>query len=265
MRLYGSALGKLGYFKATTPVKVGVLYEDTPAYRTAEKVLEQTLAQQGIKVEVSQGFSPVSSRGDIGSVESQVQSSVLRFRSRGVTHVLGVETNAWLIGFFGVGASQQNYYPRYGFHSNEFPNNVVTNVPAKELHDSVLFGYVPGMDVLDAKQFTPAGKQCLKFLASKGYTTPNTGNGLTGSFQACDNVGFLKAALLAAPAAAAISRDTFAGGVGQLRKTFASAQTFATDFASGLRYQAAAAAYKTGRFDDDCACFVYTSGLLPLL
>jgi len=264
MPLYGHALKQMGYFTSTTPVKVGVLYEDTPAYTKAEAILERTLAAEGVKVEMKQAFAPVQSQSDIGANQSQVQGAVLKFRAAGITHILGVETNAWLIGFFGLGASSQGYYPRYGYDSNEFLSNVAANVPARALQGAVFFGYYPPYDVLDTKQFTPEGQACLKLLVSKGITVPNTGNGHSDTMTACDNIRFLEAALNAAPAGGPLTRDLLAAGVTALGSSYRSTITFRTRFTSGLRYVDGVDTYRTGKWDDACSCFAYTSGVRPL-
>jgi ABC-type branched-subunit amino acid transport system substrate-binding protein len=264
MALYGPALKQMGYFDSVTPIKLGVLYEDLPAYHKAEQVLEKQLNALGIKVEIKQAFAPVQSQSDIGANQSQVQGAVLRFRAAGVTHVIGVENNAWLIGFFGVGAASQGYYPRYGYDSNEVLSNVATNVPAEALKGAVFLGYYPPYDVLDTKQFTPAGQQCLALLVKKGIAVPNTCNGHSDSMTACDNVRFLEAALAAAPAGGEVNRDLLAAGVGALGSSYRSAITFSTSFASGLGYVTGASAYRTGKWDESCGCFAYTSGLKPM-
>jgi ABC-type branched-subunit amino acid transport system substrate-binding protein len=263
MPIYGRALKEMGYFDSVTPVKLGVLYEDLPAYHKAEELLEKQLDALGIKVEIKQAFAPVQSQSDIGANQSQVQGAVLRFRAAGVTHVIGVENNAWLIGFFGVGAASQGYYPRYGYDSNEVLSNVATNVPAEALKGSVFLGYYPPYDVLDTKQFTPEGQKCLALLVRKGIAVPDTGNGHSDSMTACDNVRFLEAALAAAPAGGEVTRDLLAAGVGALGSSYRSTITFSTRFTSGLGYITGVSAYRTGKWDETCSCFAYTSGLKP--
>ena len=262
MPLYGRALKQMGYFDSVTPIKLGVLYEDLPTFRKAEALLEKQLNALGVKVEIKQAFAPVQSQSDIGANQSQVQGAVLRFRAAGVTHVIGVENNAWLIGFFGVGAASQGYYPRYGYDSNEVLSNVATNVPAQALKGAVFIGYYPPYDVLDTKQFTPAGQKCLALLVKKGIAVPDTGNGHSDTMTACDNVRFLEAALDAAPQSA-ITRDLLASGVAALGSSYRSTITFTTHFSTGLGYVTGASSYRTGKWDESCGCFAYTSGLKP--
>ena len=79
---------------------------------------------------------------------------MLKFRSAGVTHVLAVEENAWLTGFFGIYSANQDYYPRYGYTSQEPLGNVDSNVPHKELERALFIGWNPVQDVNDPAQLT---------------------------------------------------------------------------------------------------------------
>ncbi|MCU1603083.1 MAG: hypothetical protein JWO22_3792 [Frankiales bacterium] len=263
MAVYGKVLDEMGYFTSTTPITLGVMYEDTPAYTQAEQILERSLTSLGIKVKVKEAFAPVQSEGDVSRNQSQVQAAVLKFRSAGVTHVIAVENNAWLIGFFGVGAASQGYYPRYGYDSNEVLSNVATNVPARALEGSVFLGYYPPYDTLDTSKFTPAGRACLALLHRKGYNPPTTGNGYHDVLTACDDLRFLGAGLDAAPVGMGVSRSALAAGVQTLGTSYSSAVTFQTRFTTGLGFVDGVSGYRKGKWDDGCSCFAYTSGNIP--
>jgi hypothetical protein len=87
---------EMGLFAGPTKARVGVLFYDLPTYRFAEKVLVDGLKRRGVQVVAEEAFHYAASTQDLGQTQGQVQSAVLKFRSQGVTHVVGVELNAWL-------------------------------------------------------------------------------------------------------------------------------------------------------------------------
>lgn len=258
MRNYAPALKTMGYFDPG--MKLGVLYYDEPHYIKAEKVLETALAKLGVRVDMKEAFQPLQQQSDIGQTQSQVQSAVLKFRAAGINHVIGVETSAWLIGFFGVYAGQQQYYPRYGYYSNEGPVAEEANVSARSLQRAVFLGYFPPADVTDHQQFTARARSCLKTFASAGVTIPDTDNGNHGALTACDDIDFLVDALKAAPPGGSTTRDTLAAGVRALGSGYRSDISFSVGFPRG--FGDGSTQFRYGRFDDHCSCFVYSSGLM---
>lgn len=253
-RLQAREFTAMGLFASPAPAKVGVLYYEEPHFVAAEKILESELAKRGVQVVKREAFHYVASSQDVGQTESQIGNAVLSFRSAGVTQVVGVETNAWLIGFFGVHAESQHYYPRYGYTSDEVLTNISANVSAQELKNSVFIGWMPAYDTADTRQYTPEGRACLKLMTDDGQDM-STGNERFSALDDCDNLGFLTAALTAG--GDRISRDSLRVGGRAIGTSYRPAGTFLTNFPHG--YGAGAAAIRRGKFDDACACFAYTS------
>ncbi|MCU1594583.1 MAG: hypothetical protein JWO12_1975, partial [Frankiales bacterium] len=221
--LQASEFTAMGLFSSPTPAKVGILYFDEPHYIAAEKVLEAGLAKRGVKVVDREAFHYVASTQDVGQTESQINSAVLRFQADGVTQVLGVETNAWLIGFFGVHAASQSYYPRYGFTSDEVLTNVQSNVPAKELKNSLFIGWTPAYDTADVSVYPNAAKSCLTVMKNNGMDM-STGNERSSALTDCDNLNYLATALTAG--GEPLSRDRLLAGAKALGTSFAPADTY---------------------------------------
>jgi hypothetical protein len=250
--LQASEFTKMGLFSGPTPARVGVLFYDLPTYRAAEKVLVAGLKQRGVQVVEEQAFHFAASTQDLGQTQAQVQSATLKFRSSGVTHVVGVELNAWLQGFFALYAGQQDYYPRYGWTSNQVPTNVMAVVPHRALVDSVLLGFYPTYDTADLKVYPRETLRCFATLASHGVQV-TTGNQRSSAAVACDAVRYLKLALVAGKG---VTRDALVLGATALQRTFQPAVTYASFLPRG--YGAGAAAVRPGAFQAACDCFAYT-------
>jgi hypothetical protein len=242
----------MGLFKGTVPARVGVLYYDVPSFRYAESILKSELKRRGITVAAEEAFHQPSSTQDVGQTEAQVQGAVLKFKAQGVTHVVAVELNAWLQGFFALYASQQDYYPRYGWTSNQVPTNAQAAVPHKELENSLVLGFYPTYDTEKQSDYPPATLRCLAQLRSHGVTF-TTGNQRADAVTACDAVHYLKAALTAG---GGVTRDALVRGARALARSYVPASTYASFLPLG--YGAGLAAMRPGAWSTACDCFTYT-------
>lgn len=249
-RLQASQFLALGFFDDLKLTKVGILYYDHPEFAAAEKVLEQELAARGVLVAARQAITYVDATSKVPQAVSESNNAVLKFRSAGVTHVLAVEENAWLTGGFGISASSQSYYPRYGYTSQEPLGNIAANVPAAELKRALFLGWDPVYDVPDLAQVTSAGRACLRFFWQQPQDTPNQRAALVS---ACESVDFLKAVLTAA--GRADGAPSLLDGAAKL-SGFGSAYTFRVGL-SRTRHDGVTA-YRPGKWDDACGCFAYT-------
>jgi hypothetical protein len=256
-RVQATRFEAMGFFGNHATTRVGVIYYDHPEFAAAEQVLEAELRARGITVAARRALHYVDETSDVGQTVSEASSAVLAFRSAGVTHVLAVEQNAWLTGGFGIAAASQEYYPRYGYTSQEPLGNVAANVPARALEGALFIGWNPTQDVADQSQLTPAGRACLRFYArTQAQETPNQRSTL---LTACEALDFLRAALVAAGAADG-ARSLLAGAA-RLR-SFPSAVTFRTAV-SQTRPDGVVAA-RDGKWDPACSCFRYTGPPRPL-
>lgn len=247
---------EMGYFGDLKTTKVGILFYDHPEFIAAEKVLEQALAQRGIAVAARQAMRYVASTSDVSQTAQEANSAVLRFRSAGVTHVLAVEQNAWLTGFFGINAASQNYYPRYGYTSQEPLGNIAANVPERALQDALFFGWNPVADVPDLDELTPAGRTCLAAFRNFEQQTPNQRGTYTS---VCESVDLLEAAVTAAGTSTGAA--TLVNGAAML-EDFASSNTFRVIIRPGETDGVKLA--RDGKWDSASRQFVYTSAPKPL-
>jgi hypothetical protein len=142
-----SALGYFGGWDAGAgapgkmPVKVGLLYQDSPSAKRGYGLLRAALERRGV---------PVASEMTYSGMQDQqaIQSAVLSFRSRGVTHVF---MDSWASLLFPTSAEQQQYRPRYGLTTqNVIATYMEANAPERQLHGALGIGWEPASDVSQA-------------------------------------------------------------------------------------------------------------------
>jgi hypothetical protein len=256
------ALHAQGYFKPLAPAtetKIGLLTYDRPAYqRAVETTVKPALAGLGLQIDEQVAISPGETRADTGPQVAQINNSVLRFRSAGVTHMLILEQDASLAFFFMNSAENQRYRPRYGLHSQNGGQVIAGLVPAGQLSGAVGIGWISLFDIPAAdNQDTPGGQRCVEIMKNGGREFADQ-NAKFVAFNYCDVARYLQDAAAAAPGALTI--DTLIRG-GESLRNFSAGNTFATSF--GPDKHDGAAAYRDTRFFDDCTCFKYTSGPKP--
>jgi hypothetical protein len=256
-RVFASQLVKAGYF-TPSPVKLGVLYHDTPQWRSALKELKSVLQASGISVAEEVAVTPPQSETDQGGVASQMQSAVLRFNTRRVTHVVFLERNAYMAGLFGLNAETQGYRPRYGYHSYQPLTNISANLPAAQLRSSVFMGWWPGGDTLAESQYPEAGRACLKLLRSKGVEI-TTGNQHIQSMQLCESLYFFQSVMNKGGAATAAG---FVQGLRGIGTSYAERGTF--NVKVDATHRDGAYAVRMGGYDTGCSCFVYRTSVIQL-
>jgi hypothetical protein len=236
--------------------KIGILYEESTPYITAEKDLESDLAADHIAVKDRVAMHPVASTSDLTTLLTQAQGADLRFRSEGVTNLMFVETNAFLSGFFGLEAGPQGYYPKYAFTSDEPLGNVDANVSARELEGSEFVGWVPSEDVPSTSEIPAGGKACVTYMHQHGQPM-STPNEIAGSIAICEQFDYLNAVIAKIPAGQALTRSTFIAATHAVGSSYKSDNALGTNTATRSD---GADVVQMGAYDEGCKCFKYTSG-----
>jgi hypothetical protein len=228
---------------AANPVKVGFIgFDDNDGSLELASVRKQ-LASNGIALPDT---NVVRCPRSLSSGVSCQQSTVLRFASNGVTHVLGAGTT------FLTTADRQRYHPRY-FIDVE-PRVYAANAPANQLVGSMGEGYVPVMDVEPRDvpgDPTPATARCRKVMKDAGQSTadPTT---LWLQYTVCDEFFFLKAAV---DAIGGLGPVALRSGFERLGTTEQSALTWGTSFGPGRH--ASATVLRDIVYSSDKQRFVY--------
>lgn len=245
------------------PVKVGVVIPDQPHWDAVlDKELLPALAAAGhpvAKDDVQRWQFP-ESNADNGTAIAQIQSAILKFRSRNVTHVLPMDVNS--IGFFAQPAEAQRYRPRYALNSatqvSVFAGNLVPNV---QLKGALGLGWSPAID-LPASQNSanspyngPGLKKCLDVMAKAGFTFPDqTARGI--ALIICDEIYSIRDAINAIPKGAPIDATSFMQAIEGFGTKFPIAGLPIGSFGPGKHFPVQRGYHWS--FDDKCPCMRYT-------
>lgn len=247
-------LGRGGYFDKGA--KVGVLTIDDETHeRSMDEVVRPTLHRMGVAISEVGYLSSLNATADAGHAGAQISNIVLRFKTAGITHVVFWGTQGVGPFFFPTTAENQNYRPRYGISTQDYPELSRNQGPRAQWRRAVGAGWAGPGDVGLAPNWVPddLGNRCFKFFTDEGLavTTGDTANGL---LSLCDSLWFLKAGMDAADAA---TPQAFRAAVDSLGNSFASAGGTPNTWGPGKHD--GAGGVRRFAFDDGCECFKYTS------
>ncbi|MDX6199688.1 MAG: hypothetical protein QOJ79_2839 [Actinomycetota bacterium] len=251
-----------GWQKPTTkwPTgKIGLITWDDNEYKYAvAHGWQPALQSAGLKADVKYVAIPQSDKS-LADSSSAIASAVLSFRDQGIDHVFiadgaaGVFRGGGLTLQFLDEAKSQQYFPRYGFNTNNAPGD--SALPADEQS---------GMLAVDANDLmasndqgiapNPQRTRCYAVMQKKGLkTTDGKATGLT-ALEACDTAWFAEA--IFSHSRSFVLADVIAGGE-SLGTSFRSPYAFGTRLGPG-RHDGLTF-FRNSRFDDACACMKYTS------
>lgn len=252
---WNTVLGRAG---GTSPVTIGVIHSDEPHWQRAVKgTLLPGLAARGRAVDPDNVFEyhKNTSADEAQQTITQIQSAVLKFRSNDVTHVIAPDNNG--MGFFSLGAEQQEYRPRYavstasspqlGYQSNQMSN--------EQLSGAVGYAWLPSVDLRpeESGPYTGPGQAaCLKAMRADGVQ-PQPGTETAAANAMCDLFFILQRAV---DASASLDR---AGVVRALEAitSYPFAALTRGGFGPGRRYPVTVG--WLSRWDTDCRCLRYAS------
>ena len=229
------------------PVKIGLLYGN--GVRNDQRQLDEAFVA-ATKRALARVKQTVAASFEVTEDPADETAAVLKFKSAGVTHVIG----DYSLVNFTPAAESQRYRPRYGFTS--FSPGTAFNLfaPPAQLRGALGIGWVPASDVeppQDPGDVSPAEKHCRDIMKAKGEPTTKPLAWLAMTW-ACDTFNFLDAAIEPyGPSADGVRHA--AADMGSMRP----AGTFSLKFPGG-RPDGVAAVRDLGH-RDDCDCFAYLS------
>lgn len=250
---------------------LGVVTQDCAVdNRVYDKVIVPATKAAGVKV-LRSAVKCINGAGDIGTASSQISSTVLRFRSEGVTHVtlLGAPEGAGVL-LFAQAASQQKYYPGYLLTSNSFAdgNSKGTTWPADQLDKMKGIGWSPILDTGLKAKTTPRQAQAQGLCKTMdptraGADSSSDPNSVTTAFYGiCDTVRLLEAMLKASAGAASV--QALASAYQRVAEGLASAKLTDARFTSkGGRRDGAALVAPFSYKASGCRCFTYDGTFTP--
>jgi len=240
------ALSAAGWFGKSP--KIALLRQDTLEEKNAATDgLRPALARHGLRLEDE--FATIGQANDY-------QSAVLRFQSRGITHVMFTSTSPLS---FGLAAEPQAYRPKYGMHSRNSPGALLQpTMPSSQLQGSMGMGWQPMNDVdgrRDPGKISDRQQLCLKLIKDAGQDPSVRVTAVIGLWL-CDSILFLDDVLDRtsdfAPAGFRAAAET-------LRHNQA-ASTFLSSLAPGRTHDGARG-FRMFAYATDCSCFRYTTPL----
>ena len=249
------------YFTAEEPataVKTGVVHFDGRDDESAvRESLEPALRKRGLRLDARAAVQTPQRSSDLGSLTTELQNVVLRFRSEGVNRVLFQDYSGQLGLLFMQSAEAQGYRPRYGLTTYSLPTALLASTaPRAQLAGAVGVGWSPNSDVAGARDpaAPPARKKCLELGRAAGQNVANRTVALF-LFGYCDATWTLERALATG---GGVSAPAFTRGVDRLGRTSDSAATLGLDFGSG-HHDGVGTVADLG-WVSSCNCFAYGSG-----
>ncbi len=254
---------KAGWQKpdATWPTgKIGLITWDDNDYRFAMKNgYLKGMAAAGLKDEDVRYIAVPQNANALADASAAISNAVLAFRQKGIDHVFigdgaaGIFAGAGLTLLFLQNAKSQNYYPRYGFNSN--------NAPDFESHPQDQLVGMLAIDSFDTAAsndegiaLNPVRERCFNVMKKKGLRVGQSQTQAV-AINACETAWFPEAVL---------KRAT--GGT-TLPSMIAAAESLGTSYRSPFSYgnrigrgqHDGVSLFRSLRFDEACECIKYTS------
>ena len=182
--------------------KVGVVTWDDPDYRASlGRGYMPTLKQRGITLATEPAYitSPQKAE-DLAATSADINSTVLRFQSQGITHVLMVDgpSGACRSGCMGAlfmrRADSQEYFPRYGFNANNVAKagQEAGLYPARQLRRSVVVEWSDADEFYDqGYKVNQARERCYELMRDAGVPLDNAQRQADARL-ACEQLWFLQ-------------------------------------------------------------------------
>ena len=257
--LLGKPLADTGYYDKGA--KIGLLtFEQANFQRAVDGHLKPGLKRIGLSLTDEVELAYPQSTSDQGAMAAAINNAVLRFRQKGVTHVLITDVSALVTVLFATTASSQGYYPRFGWLSpngGQAAANLISD--KRSLEGAVQLGWYPAIDLDAANQDleAPGAKRCADLFAAQDYR-PSDRNEETVLQLQCDIFFFTQQA---ATRSAELTGAGFVAALRAVSTTVPPASTYRVDLG---RAPAGAGAYRVQRWKTDCRCFRPESGLISL-
>jgi hypothetical protein len=256
VKAYVDGLNTAGFFNGNT--KIGLVRYNYPEFtQVTNSVLIPELQAKGHSLAQDAVITAPASVDAFGTLQTQLQTTVLKFKSEGINRVFFLTDVGTVDLFWYSMAKAQNYFPRYGLSSNQEMSVFVDMAPPPTLDGSVGVGWDPFYDVKPAQD--PGGNQATalcKQIMNDPQDTP------VGRNNKCDSMFFIQTALDKANSSGSLSAQGFQQAVAGLGTTFPPAEVFSTQFGPGL-YDGASS-YRIYAFSTACKCFQYTGPSYPM-
>jgi hypothetical protein len=243
------------------PVKVGIITYDIPGWvASAKGPLSSAVMRAGYGRPEVVAVAPHDSYSNLSTAQGQIQSAVLSFKAKGITHVIICDDNGIATLFFTTNAEDQHYRPRYGVNSgNNMKLMASGTAPRAQLTGAVGIGWNPiaDLDAAAAAKYPNAGRAaCNALMKANG----ESGNGYNQGFAVpyCSLTTLAKTVYdgLSSPSPGFVAALDAVGS--RYRPLLTPAAYLARNHHDGL-----AGAWDYG-YDTTCSCMTYRGGVHAL-
>jgi hypothetical protein len=258
------AMVGLGWHKPQAPKwptgKIGLITWETSEYKYAmEKGWLPALHSAGLKESSVRYVAVPQSDRSLADASAAVSSAVLDFKAAGIDHVFisdgpaGIFAGTGLTFLFLNTAKTQNYFPRYGFNTNNSPG--WSNLPADQESGMLAVDSGDSEKINDEGiPLNPVRERCQALMRKAGLPVSDTQTTNIAA-GACEIAWFAEAVFKRATSGTTLSQ------------VIAAAESIGTSYRSPWSYgnrlsstqHDGDAKFRTSRFDDACACMKYTS------
>jgi hypothetical protein len=231
---------------------IGLVYNEDPDYRTAPALLRKALQQHGLSLTAEQSMPGTDDTSKLTAATNAGRSAALRFASQGVDRVMAIDKSGQALTYFGLAASTQGYYPRFGLTSLELPSLLRTVLSARQLEGAAGIGWSPGVDLPVRNQPVVSGlfSTCLAVMRKAGEDMDSGGTRFS-ALSLCDGAMVLAGAWTDP----ALQPSTFLPGLRALGAKQPPVLTLSLDFS---RYNQGAVGYRPLAFNSAADTFTYT-------
>ena len=236
-----------GYF-AGKPT-IGLLSYDYPQSRLFAKLVTEELRKTGRSVKVTFEAGYADSTSGLGSTIAQVQASVLKFRSEGVTHLMSAAIPGGIGTAFQPAAQSQGYFPKYGLTSYD----AITDMPDAQATGALAVGWWLHDTDSRNERANATTALCRSIFRSNGSASSRSKEYL--AFAYCDFLLLLQHAAKGQSPTAALTGAALVARLDERGPSFRSSRSLGTALSSARRD--GASGFRGLRFDLPCSCWVY--------
>ena len=206
-----------------------------------------------------------ASFNDLGGMNSDVNSAVLRFANEHIDHVMIIDGSAGVCAGACLGyeflnqAQSQSYHPRYGFNDYNYADTSVDSLyPHQQLTGSVAVVWSDDNTAQDVGYKTNTSREdCYSLMRKNGFDFDVTNVNQTYVIRtACEQLWFMRA-VVAKIGTAVLNNDNFIAGVNQIGTSFHSLNTYVSRLTAAQHD--GASAVRNERYFDSCTCYKFTS------
>jgi hypothetical protein len=257
-------LAKQGYFGERP--KIGLVTWDEPNYRQGiDQGYVPALQRRGLSLDIPTAYVRVpQSTPELGQTTADISGVVLRFRSRGIDHVMILDGPAGACGGgcltleFAQQANSQRYTPRYGFNDMNFAKDLEEQglLPRSQAQGSISVGWTSLNASYDEGFRKNAQREkCYALMREHGIDMGNV-NSQAAALEACTTLWFLQ--LLVSRVRGAITVNAMVSAVNRLGFGYTSPNSYYNYF-SPTRHDGAAGV-RIMYYVDSCTCYRFVPG-----